>query len=84
MEKKTKKRRRKRDSESSWIVLKETHLKDKISLDKKSLPLTEPAWHPSRRLDYILTSPQINVKKYSILNFHFSDHLPLMIEFDVK
>ncbi len=65
-------------------LLKKTHLKDKISLDKQSLPLTEPAWHPKRRLDYILTSPQINVKKFSVLNFHFSDHLPLMIDFTVK
>ncbi len=62
-------------------LLKKTHLKDKISLDKESIPLTEPAWHPSRRLDYILTSPQINVKKYSVLHFPFSDHLPLMVEF---
>ncbi len=65
-------------------LLKKTHLSDKIALDKASLPLTEPAWHPKRRLDYILTSPQIKVKKYSILNFHFSDHLPLMVEFEVK
>jgi len=65
-------------------LLKKTHLKDKIGLDKKSLPLTEPAWHPTRRLDYILTSPQIKVNKYSVLNFHFSDHLPLMIDFRVK
>ncbi len=65
-------------------LLSKTHLKDKISLDKQSLPLTEPAWHPKKRLDYILTSPQINVKKFSVLNFHFSDHLPLMIDFTVK
>ena len=65
-------------------LLKKTHLKDKIALDKESIPFTEPAWHPSRRLDYILTSPKIKVKKYSVLNFHFSDHLPLMIDFTVK
>lgn len=65
-------------------LLKKTHLKDKISLDKESLPLTEPAWHPSRRLDYILTSPQIKVKKYSVLHFPFSDHLPLMVDFVFK
>jgi len=65
-------------------LLKKTHLKDKIALDKESIPFTEPAWHPSRRLDYILTSPQIKVKKYSVLNFHFSDHLPLMIDFTFK
>jgi len=65
-------------------LLKKTHLKDKIKLDKHSLPLTEPAWHPKRRLDYILTSPEIKVKKYSVLDFHFSDHLPLFIEFTFR
>ena len=65
-------------------LLKKTHLKDLISLDKKSIPLTEPAWHPTRRLDYILTSPLIKVNKYSVLKFHFSDHLPLMIDFEFK
>ena len=65
-------------------LLQKTHLKDKNNLDKNSLPLTEPAWHPTRRLDYILTSPQIKVKKYSVLNFRFSDHLPIMIDFKVK
>ncbi len=65
-------------------LLAKTHLYDMISLDKKSLPLTEPAWHPTRRLDYILTSHQIKVTKYSVLDFHFSDHLPLMIDFEVK
>ena len=65
-------------------LLKKTHLNDKISLDKNSIPLTEPAWHPKRRLDYILVSPQIRVKKYSVLNFHFSDHLPLMIDFELR
>ena len=65
-------------------LLKKTRLKDLISLDKKSLPLTEPAWHPTRRLDYILTSPQVKVKKYLVLKFHFSDHLPLMIDFEFR
>ncbi len=64
-------------------LLQKTHLKDKISLDTKDLHFTEPAWHPKRRLDYILTSPRIKVKRYSVLKFHFSDHLPLMIEFEV-
>lgn len=61
-----------------------THLKDRIALDKESIPFTEPAWHPSRRLDYILTSPQIKVKKYSVLHYEFSDHLPLMIDFSFR
>lgn len=65
-------------------LMRETHLKDQIALDKKSIPFTEPAWHPSKRLDYILTSPQIKVRKYSILHFSFSDHLPLMIDFEFR
>ncbi len=65
-------------------LLTKSHLKDKVSLHHKSMPLTRPAWHPSRRLDYILTSPQIKVKKYSVLKFHFSDHLPLMVDFVVR
>lgn len=65
-------------------LLKKTHLKDKATLDKKAKILTEPAWHPKRRLDYVLVSPQIKVKKYSVLKFHFSDHLPLFVEFTVK
>lgn len=65
-------------------LLTKTHLKDRISLDKKDKHLTEPAWHPRRRLDYILTSPQIKVNRYAVLPFHFSDHLPLMIDFEFR
>ncbi len=65
-------------------LLAKTHLSDKISLDKNVKHLTEPTWHPTRRLDYILTSAAVDVKKYTILKFPFSDHLPLMIDFKVK
>lgn len=65
-------------------LLKKTHLKDKMFLDKYSLQLTQPTWHPRRRLDYVLTSSQIKVSKYRVLNFHFSDHMPLYLEFTVK
>jgi endonuclease/exonuclease/phosphatase family metal-dependent hydrolase len=65
-------------------LLKKTHLDDKISIDKKDAHLTEPAWKPCRRLDYILTSKSIKVNQYRILKFPFSDHLPVMIDFEVK
>jgi len=71
------------EQELKELIMK-THLKDKIALDKKSIPFTEPTWHPTRRLDYILTSPRIRVNKYSILHFPFSDHLPLMIDFEFR
>ncbi len=65
-------------------LIKKTHLQDMIKLNKKSKQFTEPAYHPSKRLDYILTSDKIKVKKYTTLDFHFSDHLPVMIEFSLK
>ena len=65
-------------------LLKKTHLKDKAMLDKKTKILTEPAWNPKRRLDYVLTSPEIKVKKYSVLKLPFSDHLPLFVEFTFR
>ena len=65
-------------------LLTKTHLRDMIALDKESVPFTEPAWHPHLRLDYILTSSNLKVNKYSILHFNFSDHLPIMIDFEFK
>lgn len=65
-------------------LLQETHLKDRAKLGRKSIAFTEPAWHPSRRLDYVLVSPQIKVRKYEVLPFSFSDHRPLYVEFTMK
>jgi len=64
-------------------LLKETHLHHKFKMDKKSQTYTQPTFHPSRRLDYILTSKRIKVSNYEVLNFHFSDHLPLLVDFKV-
>lgn len=64
-------------------LLDETHLHHKFGMDKESQTFTQPAFHPCRRLDYILTSKGIKVKDYKVLNFHFSDHLPLLVDFDV-
>jgi endonuclease/exonuclease/phosphatase family metal-dependent hydrolase len=65
-------------------LMNRTHLKDKAKLDEHSMGYTEPAWHPMKRLDYVLVSPQIKVKSYEVLNFHFSDHMPLMVDFEIK
>ncbi|MBT7902514.1 hypothetical protein HN587_01530 [Candidatus Woesearchaeota archaeon] len=65
-------------------LLQKTHLNDKFKINPFSLRKTFPTWSPNRRLDYILTSQKIKVKDYRVLDFHFSDHRPLFIEFDVK
>jgi endonuclease/exonuclease/phosphatase family metal-dependent hydrolase len=65
-------------------LLNASHLKDYARLDHESLHLTQPSWHPTRRLDYILFSSGIKVDKYKVLNFPFSDHMPLYVEFNMK
>ena len=65
-------------------LLDKTHLHHKFEMDKKSETYTFPSYHPKRRLDYVLTSKGIKVKSYEVLNFHFSDHLPLLVDFEVK
>ncbi len=64
-------------------LLKETHLQDMVDIRKYSTGFTQPTWHPSRRLDYVLTSKQIKVNSFDVLNYHFSDHMPLFIDFDI-
>lgn len=66
-----------------YRLLRKTHLRDKHKLSKQHSYCTQPAWHPRRRLDYILTSPEVKVSAYEVINFHFSDHLPIYIDFDV-
>jgi endonuclease/exonuclease/phosphatase family metal-dependent hydrolase len=64
-------------------LLRHTHLKDSFKLHPNSEKFTFPAWHPNRRLDYVLVSKEINVSRYEVLKYEFSDHLPLFVEFTV-
>ena len=50
--------------------------------DPKLRP-THPSNNPKRHLDFILHSPEINVKKFWIPDVQLSDHLPLVIDFEV-
>lgn len=63
-------------------LLKHTHLHHRWRLSPNEA-YTEPAVHPSRRLDYVLTSSRVHVSHYHVLNFKFSDHLPLEVDFEV-
>jgi endonuclease/exonuclease/phosphatase family metal-dependent hydrolase len=65
-------------------LIKKTHLTDTFKMDYSKIKFTEPAFHPTRRLDYILVSKEIRVKNYEILHAEFSDHLPVMLEFEFK
>lgn len=42
--------------------------------------LTFPSWRPSRNIDHILVSPSLKVERVSVLNYPFSDHLPVAMD----
>lgn len=65
-------------------LLIETGLKHKFSINNKGNTLTQPTFNPKRRLDYVLTSKDIKVNSYKVLNLEFSDHLPVMVDFEFK
>jgi len=45
---------------------------------------SHPSRSPHRQLDYILHSPEINVRDFFVPQVRFSDHVPLVCDFDVK
>jgi len=42
-----------------------------------------PSWAPKRHLDFILHSPEIKATKFFMPNVTFSDHLPLVCDFEI-
>jgi endonuclease/exonuclease/phosphatase family metal-dependent hydrolase len=44
---------------------------------------TYPSSNPQRHLDFILFSPEIIVREFRIPRVPFSDHLPLILDFDI-
>jgi endonuclease/exonuclease/phosphatase family metal-dependent hydrolase len=43
-----------------------------------------PSWAPKRQLDFILYSPGIHVRTFEIPRVTYSDHLPLVCDFEVR
>ncbi len=41
---------------------------------------TFPSWRPHRNIDHILVSPSLQVEELRVLNYPFSDHLPVAME----
>ena len=60
-------------------LLETTQLEDNARIKK-----THPSWHPKRRLDYILTTPDIIIQEYKALTYAYSDHAPLYVKFKTK
>ncbi|MFH1637011.1 MAG: endonuclease/exonuclease/phosphatase family protein [Candidatus Woesearchaeota archaeon] len=63
-------------------LLEKTHLFHKYKMN--SSILTQPSVNPKRCMDYVLTSKDIHIKNYKVLNYDFSDHLPILVDFDVN
>lgn len=67
------------------LLISKTNLLDAYAYNSNtSLKYTEPSWRPKYRLDNILVSPDIKITNYEIVEAHFSDHLPVLIDFELK
>lgn len=53
------------------------------SANVQSLP-TYPSNRPTRHLDFVLYSPKIHIRDFLIPRIQLSDHLPLVVDFDVE
>jgi len=71
------------DSAEIRMLIAATRLVDSFHMNKGKIKKTFPTYKPKSRIDYILTSKDIKVKDFSILDCEFSDHLPVMIDFEV-
>ena len=50
------------------------------NVDKKP---TYPSWNPKHQLDFILCSKEIQVKNFEVPQINLSDHLPLILDFEI-
>ena len=41
---------------------------------------TFPSWHPTRKIDHILVSRSLDICNVKVLNYTFSDHLPISMD----
>lgn len=64
------------------ILIRKTKLNWKAN--SEIVTYTYPSHKPKKTLDYILTSEEINVKDYQVLKLKHSDHLPLIMDFEIK
>lgn len=53
-----------------------------LEADSKRMA-TFPSWAPRRQLDYILYSPAIRIQDLSVPKVLYSDHLPIICDFDI-
>ena len=54
-----------------------------LNANSRSLP-TFPSWNPRRELDFVLHSRKIQVTSFRVPDVRYSDHLPLIVDFQIK
>jgi endonuclease/exonuclease/phosphatase family metal-dependent hydrolase len=54
-----------------------------LNANRGSQP-TYPSWEPRLELDYVLHSPQLKVRNFSVPRVDLSDHLPIVCDFAVS
>lgn len=67
-------------SEELNYLLEETRLRDAYSGREG---FTQPSWNPTHRLDNVLVTNDVDVTDYRVLDAHFSDHLPVQVDYEV-
>lgn len=63
------------DSREMEYLFRHTHL-----LVPEEEVETFPSWQPQRRIDHILVSPSVNVETAKVLEYPYSDHLPVAMQ----
>lgn len=61
------------------------NLRDRLGLsnpNRDNLP-TYPSWDPKRQLDFILCSKSIKVNNFQVGDVRYSDHLPVILDFNI-
>ena len=67
------------------FILSRTKLVDAYNQHPpKRIKYTEPSWKPKYRLDNVLVTPDVFIDNYEIIDAHFSDHLPVLVDFHLK
>jgi len=65
-------------------LLDNSNMINALDFAKEKNVNTFPSWKPKRHVDHILVSPDVKVKNYEVLDVNFSDHLPVMIDFELE
>ncbi|MFH1770559.1 MAG: endonuclease/exonuclease/phosphatase family protein [archaeon] len=64
--------------------LGETNMVNAIKASKEPHITTFPSWKPRRHLDHVLVTKGIKVNDYRVLDAKFSDHLPVLVDFELE